>query len=328
MFFSHYYDRDSLPELRRLADECRTRYRHHIVCDDDIPFEQDGWRDNAIWRARMQGMVLHDLAVREIPYVIVGGGLRSRVARFVRCSTARPGSRRSSTNHGTWALGADLVAHAGDGSVARTIERPCRNPCERSALTVDGDLEGGTDLAHPAVAQPPDAVDEHGDRDALDRVEVDGAETGHRIVGRIEHDLARQPADRGRARRDECATQPGIAASRDRTTTGRRPICGNSHHQISPRSGVGISSPQQPRGTTRDRPIVGLVDRHIVVGAVGIVDLRGAMSQQQRSQRLIDDGGIGLAGQGRPRRGQQVLVDRRAHPHSAHTHHHATNMPR
>ena len=23
MFFSHYYDRDSLPELRRLADECR-----------------------------------------------------------------------------------------------------------------------------------------------------------------------------------------------------------------------------------------------------------------------------------------------------------------
>ena len=80
MFFSHYYDRDSRPALRALATECRTRYRHHIVCDDDVAFEQDGWRDNEVWRARMQGMVLHDLAVREIPYVIVRGDLRSRVA--------------------------------------------------------------------------------------------------------------------------------------------------------------------------------------------------------------------------------------------------------
>ena len=78
MFFSHYYNRDSLPELRRLADECATRYRHVIVCDDDIPFEQDGWRDNVVWRGRMQGMVLHDLATRRIPFQVVHGSLNER----------------------------------------------------------------------------------------------------------------------------------------------------------------------------------------------------------------------------------------------------------
>ncbi len=81
MFFSHYYNRESLPELRRLADECADRYRHVIVCDDDFPFEQDGWRDNEVWRGRMQGMVLHDLATRRIPYHVVHGSLEERVAQ-------------------------------------------------------------------------------------------------------------------------------------------------------------------------------------------------------------------------------------------------------
>lgn len=81
MFFSHYYNRESLPELHRLADDCASRYAHVIVCDDDIPFEQDGWRDNLVWRGRMQGMVLHDLAVRGIRYDIVSGSLDQRVAQ-------------------------------------------------------------------------------------------------------------------------------------------------------------------------------------------------------------------------------------------------------
>lgn len=82
MFFSHYYNRDSRPDLRALAAECATRYRHVIVCDDDIEFEQDGWRDNAVWRARMQGMVLHDLAVRGIEYSVVSGTVDERLAQL------------------------------------------------------------------------------------------------------------------------------------------------------------------------------------------------------------------------------------------------------
>ncbi len=81
MFFSHYYNRGSLPELRELADGCVSRYSHVFVCDDDIPFEQDGWRDNDVWRGRMQGMVLHDLDVRGIQYHVVSGGLDERVDR-------------------------------------------------------------------------------------------------------------------------------------------------------------------------------------------------------------------------------------------------------
>lgn len=81
MFFSHYYNRDSLPGLRDLADECASRYRHVVVCDDDIPFEQDGWRDNEVWRGRMHGMVLHDLATRRIPFHVVSGSLDERVAQ-------------------------------------------------------------------------------------------------------------------------------------------------------------------------------------------------------------------------------------------------------
>ena len=81
LFFSHYYNRNSVPALRMLADDCRGRYRHVFVCDDDIPFEQDGWRDNEVWRARMQGMVLHDLAVRGIKYTLVTGPLEDRVAQ-------------------------------------------------------------------------------------------------------------------------------------------------------------------------------------------------------------------------------------------------------
>jgi HTH-type transcriptional regulator, transcriptional repressor of NAD biosynthesis genes len=81
MFFSHYYDRESLPRLRELAAECRSRYDYVFVCDDDIPFEQDGWRDNAVWRGRMQGLILYDLAVRSIEYTVISGSLAERVTR-------------------------------------------------------------------------------------------------------------------------------------------------------------------------------------------------------------------------------------------------------
>lgn len=45
----------------------------------------------------------------------------------------------------------------------------------------------------------------------------------------------------------------GIAASRDKTTTGRRPMSGGSHHQTSPRRGWSFTG--RPRhGTTPDHP--------------------------------------------------------------------------
>jgi HTH-type transcriptional regulator, transcriptional repressor of NAD biosynthesis genes len=79
LFFSYYYNQGGLAELHQLANDCKNRYHHVFVCADDIPFEQDGWRDNTVWRSRMQGMVLHDLDSRGIHYTVVSGNLEQRV---------------------------------------------------------------------------------------------------------------------------------------------------------------------------------------------------------------------------------------------------------
>lgn len=47
----------------------------------------------------------------------------------------------------------------------------------------------------------------------------------------------------------------GITASRDRTTTGRRPISASSHHHTSPRAGSALTTLLRHAGTTPGRPI-------------------------------------------------------------------------
>ncbi|GEM86883.1 AAA family ATPase [Meiothermus granaticius] len=79
LFFSYYYHQTARAELHQLANACKDRYHHVFVCADDIPFEQDGWRDNAVWRSRMQGLVLHDLDCRGVVYTVLHGNLDERV---------------------------------------------------------------------------------------------------------------------------------------------------------------------------------------------------------------------------------------------------------
>ncbi len=81
LFFSYYYNQGGLPYLHHLANDCKDRYHHVFVCADDIPFSQDGWRDNELWRSRMQGMVLHDLDCRGIEYTLLYGSLEQRVSQ-------------------------------------------------------------------------------------------------------------------------------------------------------------------------------------------------------------------------------------------------------
>lgn len=82
LFFSYYYNQGGLPQLHQLANDCKNRYHHIFICADDIPFAQDGWRDNELWRSRMQGMVLHDLDCRRIEYTVVTGSLEQRIAQI------------------------------------------------------------------------------------------------------------------------------------------------------------------------------------------------------------------------------------------------------
>ena len=72
------------PELSAWAHACKERYAYTFVCDDDIAFEQDGWRDDASWRERVQGMVLYDLTMRGIEYRIVRGALEERIEAVSR----------------------------------------------------------------------------------------------------------------------------------------------------------------------------------------------------------------------------------------------------
>jgi len=77
-----------------------------------------------------------------------------------------------------------------------------------SALTVDRDSESATDVAQAGVGETAESFDEDTDRDALDRVQVDGRTPGDRIIVRLEDDLARECPDCRRARRDEHTPKP------------------------------------------------------------------------------------------------------------------------
>lgn len=80
MLLCYAYEGRGLPELTELARAAEQRYAHTFLCADDIPFEQDGWRDDEVWRTRAQGLVRFDLACRGIPYTEVGGSVAERVA--------------------------------------------------------------------------------------------------------------------------------------------------------------------------------------------------------------------------------------------------------
>ncbi len=79
MFLGYAYEGDGLPELTQLARAAETRYQHVFLCDTDFAFVQDGWRDNAFWRERAQGLIKYDLAVRGVAYTLVSGDLETRV---------------------------------------------------------------------------------------------------------------------------------------------------------------------------------------------------------------------------------------------------------
>jgi HTH-type transcriptional regulator, transcriptional repressor of NAD biosynthesis genes len=89
MFWCYAYEGAGLPELTVLARAAESRYDQVFVCNDDIPFVQDGWRDDHIWRARQQSLILYDLTVRGVPYTIVSGSLEERLAQVAKVLEAR-----------------------------------------------------------------------------------------------------------------------------------------------------------------------------------------------------------------------------------------------
>lgn len=89
MFWCYAYEGAGLPELTNLARAAETRYDHVFVCNDNIPFVQDGWRDDAVWRSRQQSLIVYDLTVRGVPYTLVSGSLEERLAQVEKVLDSR-----------------------------------------------------------------------------------------------------------------------------------------------------------------------------------------------------------------------------------------------
>lgn len=81
--FCYGHLHEAPPALLDYASDCARRYHAHFLCGDEIPFHQDGWRDDATWRSRIQGMVRYDLHVRGIAYTELHGTLEQRAMQLL-----------------------------------------------------------------------------------------------------------------------------------------------------------------------------------------------------------------------------------------------------
>ena len=76
-----------------------------------------------------------------------------------------------------------------------------------SVVAVDGDFERFADFTHAVAAESAEALDERSDRNALDRIEIDDRGKRDWVSRRLEENLGRDAADRGRARSDQSTPQ-------------------------------------------------------------------------------------------------------------------------
>ncbi|MDB5045862.1 MAG: cytidyltransferase-like protein [Deinococcus sp.] len=81
LMWSYLLTGTTLPALHALADACRTRYAHTLLCAPDLPHEQDGWRANTEVRTVQQGFIRQDLGTRGIPFKETTGSVQTRVAQ-------------------------------------------------------------------------------------------------------------------------------------------------------------------------------------------------------------------------------------------------------
>lgn len=81
LMWSYLLTGTALPELHALADACRSRYTHTVLCADTLAHEQDGWRANTAVRTVQQGFIRQELGTRGIPFLEVQGDVAARVAQ-------------------------------------------------------------------------------------------------------------------------------------------------------------------------------------------------------------------------------------------------------
>lgn len=77
--FSMSYHGMVEPRLARIADESVERYDLCFLCEDDIPYDDTWDRSGAASRAILQKQIRADLLRRHVPFLTLGGSLKSRI---------------------------------------------------------------------------------------------------------------------------------------------------------------------------------------------------------------------------------------------------------
>lgn len=87
-----------------------------------------------------------------------------------------------------------------------------------STRTADRNCQSGAHGPHADVSQSAKAVHKHRDRHTFDRVQIDRRAPWHRVIARLENDLAGKTSDRRRAGSDQYTSKPryrGVAGQDD-----------------------------------------------------------------------------------------------------------------
>jgi len=76
--YSFYYHDSSSKRLKRMSAEC-DRYDYLVLCDTDIPFEDDGVRSGDGTRQEIQDHTMKILNRENLDYVLVSGSVEDRI---------------------------------------------------------------------------------------------------------------------------------------------------------------------------------------------------------------------------------------------------------
>ena len=87
--YAYFFHGACPPRVAELANACAARYDVSLLCARDIPYDQDGTRFFEQVQQVQDGAIRNDLAIRGIPYTVVGGSVPARVAQ-VRAMLERP----------------------------------------------------------------------------------------------------------------------------------------------------------------------------------------------------------------------------------------------
>jgi len=83
--FALDYHGYALPELERLAAECKERYDLFFLCCDDFPYEDSAGRRGGEYRAVFQKKIADDLLSRGIPFIELRGSIERRIEKVKEC---------------------------------------------------------------------------------------------------------------------------------------------------------------------------------------------------------------------------------------------------